>query len=172
MSEKKKLTSGKLLILALIVIVAAIAGPMLSYLKATKSDAFKVEKQKITREQQDEFMAKVDAMVKAHTVRLEGEHPIVRPPAGSDIYIPAKNYDWGGFTLELKKGATYQLHITALDVKHALIVRKLKLMHRAKKGEIKTIAFIPPVAGTFEMLCGDYCGPGHAKMTGNIIVVE
>ena len=133
----------------------------------------KIEKVKITKEQLSEFIKQVDKMVAEHTVRVdENGIPVVHPPVGSDVYILAKNYDFGKFTLELEKGKTYQLKLAAKEMKHAIVVHELKLQNRIKLGEIKTIEFIPIQAGTFRMVCGEWCGVGHASMVGKIIVTE
>jgi len=133
----------------------------------------KIEKVKITKEQLSDFITKVNAMVAQYTVRKDEKgNPIVHPPAGSDVYILARNYDWGNFTLELEKGKTYNLKLASKDMKHAIVVRELKLQNRIKVGEIKTIEFIPQKAGTFDVICGEFCGSGHASMVGKLIVTE
>jgi len=132
-----------------------------------------IEKVKITKDQLGEFITKVDQMVAKYTVRHdENGLPIVHPPVGSEVYILAKNYDFGKFTLELEKGKTYQLKLAAKEMKHAIVVHELKLQNRIKLGEIKTIEFIPIKAGTFRVVCGEWCGVGHPSMTGKLIVTE
>lgn len=132
-----------------------------------------IEKVKITRDQLGEFITKVDQMVAKYTVRTDEKGlPIVHPPVGSDVYILAKNYDFGKFTLELEKGKTYNLKLASKDMKHAIVVRELKLMNRIRVGEIKTIEFVPARAGTFNVVCGEFCGVGHASMVGKLIVTE
>jgi len=132
-----------------------------------------IEKVKITKEQLSEFITKVDEMVAEHTVRVDEKGlPVVHPPVGSDVYILAQNYHFGKFTLELEKGKTYQLKLAAKEMKHAIVVRELRLQNRIKVGEIKTIEFIPTTAGSFDVVCGEFCGIGHASMVGKIIVTE
>ena len=133
----------------------------------------KIEKVKITKDQLGEFIVKRDEMVKKYTVRTDEDGlPIVHPPVGSEVYILAQNYHFGKFTLELEKGKTYQLKLAAKEMKHAIVVRELKLQNRVKLGEIKTIEFVPIKAGTFDMVCGEWCGLGHGSMVGKIIVTE
>jgi len=159
------------LLLVTIVFAVAIVVPVFMNMKAQQPD-IKVSKEKITREDLVGFQDKVKQMVEKYTVRVEGELPVVHPPADSDIYLLAQNYDWGKFTLELEKGVTYRLHLATLDMRHAIVVRELKLMNRIKVGEFKTIEFAPIKAGTFDVLCGEFCGSGHASMVGKIIVVD
>lgn len=170
MSKVKKGLNYKLLLVT-ILFCAVIAVPVVMNIKAKNPD-MKVTKEKITREDLVAFQEDVKQMVAKYTVRMDGEIPIVHPPAGSDIYLLAKNYDWGKFTLELEKGAFYRLHLATLDMRHAIVVRELKLMNRIKVGEFKTIEFSPIKAGKFVILCGEFCGAGHASMNGSLIVTE
>ncbi|ATX81576.1 hypothetical protein Ga0123462_0706 [Mariprofundus ferrinatatus] len=159
------------LLLVTIVFCVAVGVPVVMNIKAKNPD-MTVTKEKITREDLVGFQDKVKQMVETYTVRVEGETPVVHPPAGSDIYLLAKNYDWGNFTLELEKGQTYRLHLATLDMKHAIVVRELKLMNRIKVGEFKTLEFAPIRAGRFDIICGEFCGAGHASMVGSIIVTD
>jgi len=160
------------LLIGTFLIVAVIIGIFTWKVLDSRIDR-KVEKVKITKEQLVEFITKVDAMVAQYTVRKDEDGlPIVHPPAGSDVYILARNYDFGKFTLELEKGKPYRLVLAAKEMRHALVVHQLKLQNRIKVGEIKTIEFVPTKAGTFEMYCGEWCGIGHASMVGKIIITE
>ncbi len=55
-------------------------------------------------------------MVDKYTVRTETDQkiPVVHPPAGSDVYLIARLWDWWPM-LELEKGKTYRLHLTSMD---------------------------------------------------------
>jgi len=169
--EEKKGINFPLLI-GTVAIVATVISIFTMKVLDSRTD-LKVEKVKITKEQLTEFIGKVDQMVALYTVR-KNEHgmPIVHPPAGSDVYMLARNYDFGKFTLELEKGKTYQLKLAAKELKHAIVVRQLGLQNRIKVGEIKTIELIPKKAGTFNVICGEWCGMGHASMVGKIIITE
>jgi len=172
MNEKAVKTglNYKLLMVTLVLAVVVLV-PVVMNLKAKQPDII-VTKEKITRADLVGFKDQVKQMVEKYTVRLEDGVPVVRPPANSDIYLLAQNYHWGKYTLELQKGVTYRLHLATLDMKHAIIVRELKLMNRIKVGEFKTIEFAPIKAGQFDIICGEFCGAGHASMVGSIIVTE
>jgi len=160
------------LLIGSIVIVGLIIGAFTMKVLDSRIER-KIEKVKITKEQLGEFIVKRDEMVAKYTVRNDEDGlPIVRPPAGSEVYILAQNYHFGKFTLELEKGKTYNLVLAAKEMKHAIVVHELKLQNRIKLGEIKTIEFIPAKAGTFDIFCGEWCGMGHASMIGKVIVTE
>ena len=169
-TQVKKGLNYKLLLITIIFAVAIVV-PVYINMKNSQPDII-VTKEKITRADLVIFQEKVKLMVEKYTVRNDGDMPVVRPPANSDIYVLAQNYHWGKYTLELEKGVSYRLHLATLDMKHAIIVRELKLQNRIKVGEFKTIEFAPIKAGRFDIICGEFCGAGHASMVGSIIVTE
>ncbi len=168
MSNEKKGINVKLLLFSTI-IVASVVWPVLSAIKASNPD-FSVKKEKITKADLAEFKQKAAEMVKQYTVRYEDKVPVVHPPADSDVYMLARNYDWGKFILELEQGKPYRLHLASQDMPHALVVFQLRMSHKIKVGQFTIVSFSPDRAGRFDMLCGDYCGPGHYAMKGTMIV--
>ena len=171
MNDPKKGINFPLLI-GTVAVVAVVISLFTMKVLDSRTD-LKVEKVKITKEQLAEFITKVDQMVAQYTVRKDEDGmPVVRPPVGSDVYMLARNYDFGKFTLELQKGKTYQLKLAAKEMKHAIVVRQLGLQNRIKVGEIKTIELIPKKVGTFDVICGEWCGMGHSSMVGKIIITE
>jgi len=67
----------------------------------------------------DVFAERTEAMVDKYTVREEGDTgvPVVRPPAGSDIYMLARLWEWYP-VLELEKDKSYRLHLSSVDWQH------------------------------------------------------
>lgn len=169
-SRNKKPFNVKLF-LATLALVLAMLVPLTLKVLDVRPD-YTVTKRKITRADLEEFKKNVSAMVSDYTVRYEGEIPIVHPPGDSDIYLLAKNYDWGNYILELERGKPYRLHLATLDMRHAIVIYEFKMMNRIKVGEFKTITFRPERVGRFKIICGDYCGPRHYNMVGTIIVTD
>jgi len=168
-SEKKRVNIGLFILMAALATV--VVGSFTLKTISSRPD-IKVTRHKIARTEREGFRQKVDQMVERYTVRKEGDMPIVHPPAGSDIYLLARNYDWGKFILELEKGRLYRLHLASLDLRHAIVVHELKLMNRIKPDEFKVIEFTPGKVGRFRLVCGEWCGIGHAGMVGTIIVAR
>ncbi|MCF7821228.1 MAG: hypothetical protein K9M17_02145 [Mariprofundaceae bacterium] len=160
------------LLLATIVIIAIMVGAATMKLLGGDPET-KVAKVKITKEQLADFTAHIDEMVAGYTVRVDEKGwPVVHPPAGSDVYILARAYNFGRFTLELEKGKSYQLKLTSNEIRHGIAVRELKLKETINLGEIRSVAFRPEKAGTFDMVCSEFCGYGHESMVGRLIVTE
>jgi len=172
-------TSGKLpkqrvntgLLLGVLILSALLVGLLSRYVILNQPDVT-VTKQKIVPAQINDFKEQVNNMVSRYTIRREGEIPIVHPPPGSDIYLLARNFNWGNYYLELERGKPYRLHLASLDMRHALVVHELRMMYRIKPDEFKVVAFTPNKTGRFQLLCGEWCGLGHASMITKLLVTE
>ena len=68
-----------------------------------------------------QFAQKTQAMIEQHQVRVENGFPVVRPPAGSDVYLTARLFNWWPI-LELEKDQTYRLHLSSVDVQHLSLI--------------------------------------------------
>ncbi len=119
------------------------------------------------------FQAKVQAMVDKHTIRVEGERkfPVVKPPAGSDVYMLARLWDWWP-VLELEKGKSYRLHLSSMDWQHGFSLQPANLNLQVLPGYELVATLTPNAAGEYSVVCNEYCGIGHHKMVGRIYVTE
>ncbi len=117
------------------------------------------------------FGKKVEAMVAQYTVRKETarEFPVVAPPAGSDVYLLGRLWEWYPI-LELKKGATYRLHVSSMDWQHGFSVQPENINFQVVPGYETVITVTPDKAGEFSIVCNEYCGIGHHNMVGKIYV--
>ena len=90
-----------------------------------------------------------------------------------DIYIAAQQYYWSVSKLILKKGVDYRFHIGSLDVIHGFTI--------VGNGTVYSIMVMPGMeydftmnfknAGTYYVVCSEYCGYGHGGMRMMIEVV-
>ena len=122
-----------------------------------------------------QFQAKVNAFVEQYTAgqeeREEKGIPIVHPEPGSDVYLMAKSWVWYPI-LELEKGQTYRIHLSSVDVQHGLSIYPLNMNFMALPDYDYVLTVTPTQAGDFSILCNEYCGIGHHKMVGKLIVKE
>ena len=114
---------------------------------------------------------KVQAMVDQYTVRKETARnmPVVHPPAGADVYLLARLWEWYPI-LELEAGKTYKIHLSAVDYNHGFSLQPTNINIQVIPGYEHVVKMTPTKAGTYAIVCNEYCGIGHHTMTGRIYV--
>jgi cytochrome c oxidase subunit 2 len=119
------------------------------------------------------YAAKVEAMVAQYQVREEGDTgiPVVHPPAGSDVYMLARLWEWYPI-LELEKNQTYRLHLSSLDYQHGFSLQPVNINIQVHPNYEMVVTVAPDQSGEFTVVCNEYCGIGHHTMIGRIHVVE
>lgn len=119
------------------------------------------------------FAKKVEAMAAKYKVREEGSTgiPVVRPPAGTDVYMLARIWEWWPI-LELEKGKTYRLHLSSMDWQHGFSLQPVNINIQVHPNYEMVLTIKPTQAGEFSVVCNEYCGVGHHTMLGRIHVVE
>ena len=119
------------------------------------------------------FAAKVEAFTDQYKVRDEGETgiPVVRPPAGSDVYMLRRLWDWWPI-LELKKGETYRLHLSSLDWLHGFSLQPTNINIQVHPNYEMVMTITPNESGVFSVVCNEFCGIGHHQMVGRIYVTD
>lgn len=117
------------------------------------------------------FGQKVQAMIDQYTVRKESvrEYPVAHPPAGSDVYLLARLWEWYPI-LELEKGQTYRLHISSMDWQHGFSLQPENINFQVVPGYESVITITPDKAGEYTIVCNEYCGINHHNMVGKIYV--
>ncbi|HZO99323.1 MAG TPA: cupredoxin domain-containing protein [Terriglobia bacterium] len=89
-----------------------------------------------------------------------------------EIKMTAKKYEFDPNTVTVKKGDHVKLIITALDRDHGFKLEAFGINQKLIKGDPTTIEFTADKAGTFPFKCSEFCGLGHGKMKGKLIVEE
>ena len=100
---------------------------------------------------------------------LMTELPIVEPPAGGDAYLMGRMWQWYP-ALRLRKGETYRLHLSSLDLSHGFSLQPLNMNFQVMPGYDHVLTLTPTSKGTFTIVCNEFCGIGHQLMFGRIIV--
>ena len=119
------------------------------------------------------FGAKVQEMIDQYTVRKEtdAQIPVVAPPAGSDVYLLGRLWQWWPI-LELEKDKTYRLHISSMDWQHGLSIQPINVNMQIVPGYEMVLKITPDKAGEYGVVFNEYCGIGHHQMLGRIYVKE
>jgi cytochrome c oxidase subunit 2 len=119
----------------------------------------------------ERFAAKAQEMVDKWTVRTETDEkiPVVRPPAGADVYLIARLWAFWPI-LELEVGKTYRLHLTAMDYQHGFSLQPENINIQVLPGYDHVVTITPNRAGTYAIVCNEFCGIGHHKMVSRLYV--
>ena len=118
------------------------------------------------------FTKKTQAMVDKYTVRTETDLniPVVHPPAGSDVYLIARLWQWWPM-IELEEGKSYRLHLSSMDYLHGFSLQPENINIEVHPGYEHILTVTPTRAAVYSIICNEYCGFGHHTMVGKLYVV-
>jgi cytochrome c oxidase subunit II len=103
------------------------------------------------------------------------------PQDALPIYVVAKQWMWkaqhpGGQReineLHVPRSQPIRLTMASEDVIHSFFVPAFRVKHDVVPGRYQTLWFKADKAGVFQLLCAEFCGTDHSRMTGRIIVME
>jgi rhodanese-related sulfurtransferase len=87
-----------------------------------------------------------------------------------EISVIAKKFEFLPGKITVNRGVPVKIYLTSVDVDHGFAVSEFKIDKTVKKGEVAIVKFNPDKAGEFNMYCSVYCGMGHGRMKGKLIV--
>ena len=117
------------------------------------------------------YQQKVEDFAKKYTVRDEQGIPVVRAPAGADVYLLGRLWQWWPI-LELEQGVSRRIHISSVDWQHGFSLQPVNINIQVHPGYEHVITLTPTEAGEFAIICNEFCGIGHHTMTGKIYVTN
>jgi len=117
------------------------------------------------------YSKKAQEVVDKYTVRTETEQkiPVVAPPAGSDVYLIARLWSWWPI-LELEAGKSYRIHLMSMDWLHGFSLQPENINIEVHPGYDHVITVTPNRAGTYSIICNEYCGVNHHTMLSKLYV--
>lgn len=125
-----------------------------------------------------DFEARTDRFIQEHGVKdkkgvlVEDQGlPVAAPPPGAEVYLEAKQWQWRP-VLKLKKGATYTIHLSSLDVNHGFSLYPASLNFQVVPGYDYALKMTPDKSGDYRIVCNEFCGIGHHVMVGRVIVED
>jgi cytochrome c oxidase subunit 2 len=102
------------------------------------------------------------------------------PPGASPLRVQVTGRKWswwfdhpggkGGPELHVVSGRPVELVMSATDVIHSLYVPDFRLKQDAVPGRFTRMTFTPTVAGQFPIVCAEYCGTDHSRMSASVVV--
>lgn len=84
--------------------------------------------------------------------------------------VTAKKYEFSPSVITVKQGQHVKLEVTALDRTHGLAIKDYNIDTNLEKDKPATIEFVADKPGEFTFKCSDFCGLGHGKMKGKLVV--
>jgi cytochrome c oxidase subunit II len=97
---------------------------------------------------------------------------VTHSPTHYELHYVARMWQFEPEDVTVPVGSTVDIYVSARDVAHGLILLGTDLNLMAIPGVVNyaRIKFDKP--GTYQLLCHEYCGAGHDRMTTNLRVVE
>jgi len=87
-----------------------------------------------------------------------------------EIKMSAKKYEYTPSEIRVKQGERVRLLITATDRKHGFEIKELGIKTDLEKGKETVVEFTADKAGTYPFNCSNFCGFGHRRMRGTLVV--
>ncbi len=115
------------------------------------------------------FMERTQQFVADNRVGEIDGVPVVEPAPGSDAYLVARMWDWYPI-LKLREGETYRIHMSSTDLNHGFSLQPMNMNFQVLPGYDHVITMTPTTTGEFPIICNEFCGIGHDRMIGKIIV--
>ena len=90
--------------------------------------------------------------------------------AQREFQLTAHKFEFSPQTIEVKRGDRVKLTVTAVDAQHGFKLEAFHVEQKLPKGQAVTVEFNADQAGSFPFQCAHFCGMGHSKMKGKLIV--
>jgi cytochrome c oxidase subunit 2 len=87
------------------------------------------------------------------------------------IDVTASRFQFEPATIPVAQGETVRLRLRSSDRSHAFAIKAFRVKALIPGGgETITVEFVADQAGTFAFTCSEYCGTGHSRMKGTLVV--
>ena len=95
---------------------------------------------------------------------------LAQEPAVHEVRITAEKYKYTPAEIRVQAGEKVRLVLTALDRKHGFAIKVLGIKVEVEKGKETVVEITAPASGEIEFKCSVFCGLGHRKMKGKLVV--
>ena len=106
----------------------------------------------------------------AFALALVAQESAPAAAGGGTIQVTAKKYEFNPAVITVKQGQQVKLVITATDRDHGFKLAAYNIEQKLKKGVATPVEFTADKAGTFPFECSEFCGLGHSRMKGKLVV--
>jgi cytochrome c oxidase subunit II len=94
------------------------------------------------------------------------ERPAIR------LVVNAQKYDWGSTEIRVRKGERVTLALTTTDFVHGFSIPDFGVRVDLVPGRTVEVVFAADRTGRFAFLCDNFCGEGHDRMSGFLVVTD
>lgn len=98
--------------------------------------------------------------------------PVLPASRAERIELAAHKFAFSSSEIRLVKGKPVTLALTSSDFVHGFSVPELNIRVDLVPGKTVEVAFTPTRSGRFVFLCDNFCGEGHDRMSGMLIVTD
>lgn len=88
------------------------------------------------------------------------------------INVEARKFGFGPKEIEVSIGSRVTIVLTSNDFVHGFSVPDFNVRADGVPGKAIEVTFIADKAGKFIYLCDNFCGEGHDRMSGFLVVTE
>lgn len=94
-------------------------------------------------------------------------------PGTRRFEITASRYRFDPGAIEVQEGDVVELALRSADTDHGLAIEAYRVKVAVPKGGASVgVSFIAARPGRFAIECSEYCGSGHKRMRGELVVRE
>lgn len=86
------------------------------------------------------------------------------------VYVVAKRFFYEPNQVEVPVGAEVTFFVTSTDVQHGFKIQDTNVNFMAIPGQVSKLTTTFDEPGTYDYICTEYCGLGHAVMFGSVVV--
>jgi cytochrome c oxidase subunit 2 len=106
---------------------------------------------------------------------------LIAPKDAMEVHVVAKQWMWkiehpNGAreinALHVPLGEPVKLVMTSQDVIHSFFVPAFRMKQDVLPGRYTETWFQATKTGTFHLLCAEFCGTDHSRMTGEVVVMQ
>jgi len=91
-------------------------------------------------------------------------------PGRYEAHVVAKQWSFKPNRIKVEKGAVVDFYVTSKDIVHGFLIERPNVNLMAIPGTVNYAQARFDRAGTFQILCHEFCRAGHDNMTGWIEV--
>lgn len=91
-------------------------------------------------------------------------------PDRYEAYILAQIWRWDPPEITVPAGSLVTFYVTSTDVQHGFAIDGTNINMQIVPGQVSVLSHLFTTPGEYLWVCHEYCGAGHAAMSGKVIV--